>query len=251
MRSFSRVLSLAVLLAFGFSAFALTLEGTFTGATYYVSKTGSNGDAKSWATAKTNIQDAVNLCVDGDTVIVDDGEYSETTNYTVSGQGDVPTVVIIRKRIHLVSRNGKEKTHIVGKWSDDGKGAGVGAHRGIYVTAANTLIENFTFAIARRQAIRRVSTTTSPTAVALPRVRRLSLSGARSTTAARARAARWAITCVRSTASSRAAGRTAPFRRTIARGMPTTRFSSPAGTVRQATAFFQTSRTNSRSTARS
>lgn len=146
MRSFSRVLSLAVLLAFGFSAFALTLEGTFTGATYYVSKTGSNGDAKSWATAKTNIQDAVNLCVDGDTVIVDDGEYSETTNYTVSGQGDVPTVVIIKKRIHLVSRNGKEKTHIVGKWSDDGKGAGAGAHRGIYVTsaAANTLIENFT-----------------------------------------------------------------------------------------------------------
>lgn len=139
-----RVLSLAVLSVSAFSTFGLTLEGTFTGATYYVSKTGSNGDAKDWATAKTNIQDAVNLCTDGDTVIVDDGEYSETTNYNISGQGDVPTVVVIRKRIHLVSRNGKAKTHIVGKWSDDGKGAGAGAHRGIYVTAANTLIENFT-----------------------------------------------------------------------------------------------------------
>ena len=54
---------------------------------------------------------------------------------------DVPTVVIIKKRIHLVSRNGKAKTHIVGKWSNDGAGAGAGAHRGIYVTsaAANTL----------------------------------------------------------------------------------------------------------------
>ena len=140
-----RLLALAAVLSVSaFSTFGLTLEGTFTGATYHVSKTGSNGDAKSWATAKTNIQDAVNLCVDGDTVIVDDGEYSETTNYNISGQGDVPTVVIIKKRIHLVSRNGKAKTHIVGKWSDDGKGAGAGAHRGIYVTAANTLIENFT-----------------------------------------------------------------------------------------------------------
>ena len=142
-----RLLTLAAVLSVSaFSTFGLTLEGTFTGATYYVSKTGSNGDAKSWATAKTNIQDAVNLCVDGDTVIVDDGEYSETTNYNISGQGDVPTVVVIKKRIHLVSRNGKAKAHIVGKWSDDGKGAGAGAHRGIYVTsaAANTLIENFT-----------------------------------------------------------------------------------------------------------
>ena len=57
-------------------------------------------------------------------------------------------VVQIAKRIHLVSRNGKHKTHIVGQWSsasapvaNDGN-----AHRCIFVGAnvANALIEGFT-----------------------------------------------------------------------------------------------------------
>lgn len=127
---------------------AKTLLGTFAGKTYYVSKTGSNGAGTDWTTAKRTIQDAIDLCVDGDTVLVDEGVYSDTTNVTITGGGvvlgTVPTVAYVNKRIRLISRYGKERTHIVGKWSDDGTGAGVGAHRGIHITQADALVEGFT-----------------------------------------------------------------------------------------------------------
>ena len=123
---------------------AKTLLGTFAGKTYYVSKTGSNGAGTDWATAKRTIQDAIDLCVAGDTVLVDEGDYADTTDVAIGQSGIVPTVAYINKRIRLVSRYGKERTHIVGKWSDDGAGAGVGAHRGIYITQADVLVEGFT-----------------------------------------------------------------------------------------------------------
>ena len=135
-----------------FATFGITLEGTFTGATRYVSKSGSDSNGgTSWDDARLTIQSAVSLCADGDTVIVDDGEYSDTTPWTATDNGTtytIPTVVQISKRIHLVSRNGKHKTHIVGQWSsastpvaNDGA-----AHRCIFVGAsvANALIEGFT-----------------------------------------------------------------------------------------------------------
>lgn len=131
---------------------AFTLEGTFNGTTRYVSKTGSDANGgTSWDDAKLTIQAAVNLCADGDTVIVDDGEYSDTTSWTTTDGGTtytIPTVVQITKRIHLVSRNGKAKTHIVGQWANTSTGvANDGtAHRCIFVGAnvANVLIEGFT-----------------------------------------------------------------------------------------------------------
>ena len=96
-------LSLAATMASG-----ITLEGTFNGTTRYVSKTGSDSNGgTSWADAKLTIQAAVNLCADGDTVIVDDGEYSDTTSWTSTVSGTTysnPCVVKITKRIHLVSR---------------------------------------------------------------------------------------------------------------------------------------------------
>lgn len=131
-------------------ASGITLEGQFNGTTRYVSKSGndSNGGT-SWDDAKLTIQAAVNLCNDGDTVIVDDGEYSDTTPWTATAYNN-PCVVNITKRIHLVSRNGKHRTHIVGQWSsasapvaNDGN-----AHRCIYIDGPNnavgTLIEGFT-----------------------------------------------------------------------------------------------------------
>ena len=128
-----------------------TISGNYTGTTNYVSKSGNDAnDGKSWATAKKTIQAAVNLCNDGDTVIVDDGEYSDTTARTVVNSGTTynnPTVVQITKRIHLVSRNGKHKTHIVGQLANTSSGvANDGtAHRCIYVNnVANVLIEGFT-----------------------------------------------------------------------------------------------------------
>ncbi len=138
-----------------FAIFGFTLEDSFTGTTRYVSKSGcdSNGGT-SWNDAKLTIQAAVNLCADGDTVVVDDGEYSDTTQWTSASDKTktLPTVVQITKRIHLVSRNGKFKTHIVGKWANTETGTGAGAARCIYIQgtasandAANgTLVEGFT-----------------------------------------------------------------------------------------------------------
>jgi len=135
-------------------ASGITLKGTFNGTTRYVSKSGSDSNGgTSWADAKRTIQAAVNLCADGDTVIVDDGEYSDTTPWTSTVSGTTysnPCVVKITKRIHLVSRNGKFKTHIVGQWASSSTGvANDGtAHRCIYIDGPNnavgTLIEGFT-----------------------------------------------------------------------------------------------------------
>ena len=132
-------------------AAGITLVGTFNGTTRYVSKSGSNSNGgTSWDDAKLTIQDAVNLCADGDTVIVDDGEYSDTTAWTSSNDATykIPTVVQIGKSIHLVSRNGKFKTHIVGQWANTSTGvANDGtAHRCIFIGASvgNVLIEGFT-----------------------------------------------------------------------------------------------------------
>ena len=67
------------------SACAITLVGTFNGTTRYVSKSGSDSNGgTSWNDAKLTIQAAVDLCADGDTVIVDDGEYSDTTAWTTT-----------------------------------------------------------------------------------------------------------------------------------------------------------------------
>ena len=132
-------------------AAGITLVGTFNGTTNYVSKSGSDSNGGTgWDYAKLTIQAAVDLCADGDTVIVDDGEYSDTTSWTSSYDNtySIPTVVQITNRIHLVSRNGKFKTHIVGQWANTSSGvANDGtAHRCIFVGkyVANVLIEGFT-----------------------------------------------------------------------------------------------------------
>ena len=138
-------------------ASGITLEGKFNETTRYVSKSGSDTNGgTSWDDAKLTIQAAVDLCADGDTVIVDDGEYDDVSSAWTSVSDSTKTlpqtVVNITNRIHLVSRNGKFKTHIVGKWADTDTGVGTGAHRCIYINgtasskdAANgTLIEGFT-----------------------------------------------------------------------------------------------------------
>ena len=79
-----------------FAIFGFTLEGTFTGTTRYVSKSGSDSNGgTSWDDAKLTIQAAVDLCADGDTVVVDDGEYSDTTPWTSMNDKSysLPTVV--------------------------------------------------------------------------------------------------------------------------------------------------------------
>ena len=118
--------ALAVAAGVTLTAFGITLEGTFTGTTRYVSKSGSDSNGgTSWSDAKRTIQAAVNLCANGDTVIVDDGEYSDTTAWSTTSSGTTynnPCVVQITKRIHLVSRNGKFRTHIVGQRASTSSG---------------------------------------------------------------------------------------------------------------------------------
>lgn len=155
LRAMLATAALAALAAFPASGI-ITLEGQFTGATRYVSKSGSDSNGgTSWADAKRTIQAAVDLCADGDTVIVDDGEYSDTTEWTTIPTGSSttytnPCVVKITKRIHLVSRNGKLKTHIVGQWANTSTGVANNgtSHRCIYIDGPNkavgTLIEGFT-----------------------------------------------------------------------------------------------------------
>lgn len=57
----------------------LVMAGTSCGATtYYVSQDGSNGDALSWATAKTTIDAVKRIAPAGSTVDVNSGTYAET-----------------------------------------------------------------------------------------------------------------------------------------------------------------------------
>ena len=136
----------------GVSVLALQSLGATT---YYVSKTGSNGDGKDWSTAKTTIQAAINLCSTsgGDTVIVDDGDYSDigaTLKITPSNDStfDVSTVVYIDRPLTLKSRNGKGKTSIIGRYGDGTAqddsantfpGTGKGAVRCVYATKDATI----------------------------------------------------------------------------------------------------------------
>ena len=135
-------------------AFALAFAFVAEAATYYVSKSGTNGGGTSWETAMTTIQAAVELCSDGgdDTVIVDDGDYADigaTLSITVDGFSfSIPTVVNIDRPLTLKSRNGKGKTFITGKYGDgtaqDGSAytfpeTGKGAVRCVYAGKTATI----------------------------------------------------------------------------------------------------------------
>lgn len=117
--------------------------------TYYVDDAMETdaGDGKSELTAKKYIQSAVDLCEDGDTVVILPGTY-DSGEPTPSGAADsLPTRVKITKRITLTSRDGKDSVFICGKLSaETAYGAGSDAVRGIMVTAggAGSLIERVT-----------------------------------------------------------------------------------------------------------
>ena len=148
----------AVFLTFGSTA--ATLAEGFAGTPRFVSKSGNDqNDGLSWATAKLTIQAAVKECRAGDIVTVDDGDYSDIGDSSTGSGYTMPTVVYIKTRIWLKSRNGKAKTFITGAYGDgtsplDGSvktfaGTGRGAVRCITSTAAadtvnGTLIEGFT-----------------------------------------------------------------------------------------------------------
>jgi len=89
----------------------------------------------SWNTAATNIQDAVDVALDGGTIFVTNGTYSSgetvTPGYSCSNR------VMITNNITVKSVNGPENTIILGKGP-----LGDGAVRGVYISAG--ILSGFT-----------------------------------------------------------------------------------------------------------
>jgi len=94
----------------------------------------------SWATAATNIQDAVDILLDGDTVLVEDGVY-EVGGRALPGQ-ILTNRVIIDKAIAVRSVNGPDVTIIRGA-IDPATTNGYAAVRGVWM-AANAALHGFT-----------------------------------------------------------------------------------------------------------
>jgi hypothetical protein len=91
--------------------------------TYYVDLTSSSPTPPytSWATAATNIQDAVNISVSNDIVLVADGHYSLSAE------------IVVNEPITIQSVNGYSSTTIDGQW----------LYRGFHLGATDCIISGF------------------------------------------------------------------------------------------------------------
>ncbi|MDF7822635.1 PKD domain-containing protein [Pontiellaceae bacterium B12227] len=100
--------------------------------THYVDRANPSPQAPylSWSTAATNIQDAVDAAVAGDTVLVANGVYDSGT--TVTPGYSCMNRLVITKDITVQSVNGPDHTLIVGAEATGG-GCGPDAVRGVYM----------------------------------------------------------------------------------------------------------------------
>ena len=114
----------------------LACAGWGEAATRYVSPGGGNvAPYTNWATAATNIQDAVDVSVDGDEVWVTNGVYDTGYRTNFPGGSGVRTRVVVSNAITLRSVNGAGVTAIRGNQPN-----GNSAVRCVYLTNGATLI---------------------------------------------------------------------------------------------------------------
>jgi len=94
-----------------------------------------------WHQAATNIQDAVDAAVDGDTVLVTNGIYN-IGGRVAPGDTTLKTRLIVTNAIKVISVNGPAETLIVGQPHSTG-GLGDTAVRGVYLQT-NSVLSGFT-----------------------------------------------------------------------------------------------------------
>jgi len=119
-------------------AATLTLAGVCSAATLYVDINSTNGTPPyaTWETAATNIQDAVNITSEGDTVLVTNGVYNQgTANFSYFETN----IVFVTNGITVRSVNGAEVTIIDGR----------GSVRCALLLATNSLLDGFTLVNGR------------------------------------------------------------------------------------------------------
>lgn len=128
---------------------AITLVATFSSATAYADPTrpDDSGDGFSLLTAKRTLQSAVDLTVDGETVLAAPGVYSEGTRVTPNEKtvGYLLNRVVITNAINLRSSAGASGTVIQGAFdtvSGDPFGRGPNAVRCVYLGKGT--LEGFT-----------------------------------------------------------------------------------------------------------
>jgi len=95
-----------------------------------------------WASAATNIQDAVDVAAVGDTVLVTNGVY-DAGGRVAPGDATLKTRLIITNAITVISVNGPDSTLIVGQPHASATGLGDTAVRGVYLTN-NAVLAGFT-----------------------------------------------------------------------------------------------------------
>ncbi|MFH1476217.1 MAG: right-handed parallel beta-helix repeat-containing protein [Verrucomicrobiota bacterium] len=109
-------------------------------ATNYVDRYGANPvpNYTNWATAATNIQDAVDVAAVGNTVLVSNGVYDTgakiTPSYALTNRVCVTAAITVR------SVNGPNSTFIKGQPSPETGGMGTGAVRCVYLAGGASLI---------------------------------------------------------------------------------------------------------------
>lgn len=141
-----RAHGVSVSLGFTIMVWLAGVQGLDAATTRYVWRNNPNTPVPpydgGWASAATNIQEALDVAVDGDTVLVTNGVYN-TGGRVAPGDTLLKTRASVTNAVTLVSVNGPEVTLIVGQPAVSANGLGDTAVRGVYLPT-NSVLSGFT-----------------------------------------------------------------------------------------------------------